>query len=108
MARVPTQTFLPSSDNAIARPPGRPLAHSSTLKPAGAFSLLTGISPAGVSVIRAGCGAFFDSAIAGGLPWCHAGGGLGLSWENAGAANAAATPAMISLFMVLAPLGGRY
>ena len=68
MTRVPTYTFLPSSLSAMARPPGRPLAQSSTLKPAGTLSFLTGISLAGVSVIFPACGASFEAACAGGLP----------------------------------------
>src|SRR5687767_12208742 len=83
----------------MARPPGRPLAHSSTLKPAGTLSLSTGISPAGVSVILPACGASLDSAIAAGLPWCQAGGGLGLSCASAGMVNAAATAAAMNVFM---------
>jgi hypothetical protein len=78
------------------------------LKPAGTLSLLTGISLAGVSVILPGCGASFESAIAGGLPWCHAGGGLGLSWDSAGAANADAIANAISFFMVSLSSGSRY
>src|SRR5262245_53618117 len=85
----------------MARPPGNPLAQTSALKPAGSLSLLIGISPAGVSVILPACGASFDSAMAGGLPWCHAGGGFGLSWDNAGAANAAATASATIFFMVI-------
>src|SRR5687767_3423879 len=98
MTRVPTYTFLPSSESAIARPPGNPVAQISALKPAGSFSLLIGISLAGVSVILPGCGASLDSACAGGLPWCQAGGGF--CWDIAGAANAAAIAKAMSFFMV--------
>src|ERR1700741_3231650 len=85
----------------MARPPGRPLAHNSALKPFGSLSLLSGISLAGVSVILPACGASFDSAIFGPLPWCHAGGGpfLSCAWTANDAAKAAATAAATSFFM---------
>jgi hypothetical protein len=66
------------------------------LKPFGSLSFSIGISLAGVSVILPGCGASFDSACAGGLPWCQAGGGLGCA--KAGAANAAETATAMTLF----------
>src|SRR5688572_30726747 len=81
----------------MARPPGRPLAQISTLNPAGTLSLLTGISLAGVSVILPGCGASFDSLIAGGLPWCQMGGGLGLSWAFTAPVTATRPPRRIAL-----------
>jgi hypothetical protein len=77
MARVPTQTFLPSSDSAMARPPGSPLAHSSTLKPGGTCSLSSFIWSGGVAVNLPACGASFDSVMFSGMPCFHIGGAAG-------------------------------
>src|SRR5260370_26084897 len=65
------------------------------------------MSAGAVSVIFGGKGASFDSAISGGLPCCHMGGGVGFACacEEANAARAA-TP--MSFFMASPPPSGRY
>src|SRR5512147_1910008 len=84
----------------MARAPGMPVAQISALKPLGSLSLLIGISDAGVSVMRPASGASFESAIAGGLPCCQAGGGAGLSCACADA-NAASRNAAIAVFFMV-------
>ncbi len=96
MARVPTHILVWSSFMVIARAPTRPVAQISALKPFGNFSLAIGISLAGVSVILPGTGASFESACAGVLPWCQAGGGAGLSCAKAAWTDRASTLAAAS------------
>src|SRR5687768_15856867 len=102
MTRLPRYTFFPESESTIARPPGKPLAHSSTLKPAGTLSLLTAISFGGVSVNLGGCPFSGELAIEAGLP-SPPGGGFGLSCPCAEIANAAAMARATSFFMVFYP-----
>src|SRR2546426_418369 len=98
--RVPTNT-VPLSPKAIERAPGMPSAHTSTLKPDGTLSLLTGRSLEGLPVISIANGCSVDSDIAGGLPCCQDGGGAaaGLSCACA-AVNAARTAAATTALMI--------
>jgi hypothetical protein len=72
----------------MARAPGMPLAQISTANPLGSFSLVIGISEAGVSVMRPASGASFESAMLAGWPCFQAG-----CWANAAAQAPARTAA---------------
>ena len=69
---------------------GIPLAHNSTLKPAGTLSLSVGISLAGNAVMPGGCGTKFKATCSGVLPCAHVGGIA----EAGGAAGACAKDAL--------------
>jgi hypothetical protein len=91
MVRVPAHT-VPELPRAIIRTPGMPLAHSSTLKPRGTFSLSRGISETGVTVILPACGASGDAALMSGMPCFQAGtfaGRLGFAAELSSTREAA-------------------
>src|SRR5215510_2715438 len=90
--RLLTNT-VPLSPSASERASGIPSVQTSTLKPAGSLSVLTGRSLAGRPAMCGANGCSVDSAIAGGLPPCQEGAGVaaGLSCAKADAANAAAT-----------------
>src|SRR5258708_223851 len=100
-----TVPLLPSASE---RDSGMPSAQTSTLKPAGSLSLLTGRSFAGRPVMCGANGCSVDSAIAGGLPCCQEGGGAaaGLSCARALAEKARATAMPMDLFMILSLLCG--
>src|ERR1700704_5027532 len=101
--RLLTNT-LPFPPRASERASGMPSAQTSTLKPAGTFSLSVGRSFVGRPVRCGANGWSVDSLSAGGLPWCHDGGGAaaGLSWAWA-TVNAAMTAAATATLMFLAP-----
>ena len=84
------------------RAPGMPCAQISTLKPVGTLSLSTVIFSSGVTVIGAACGASLESAMLGGMPCFHAGGGAAgccaLSSKAAVAANSAPRPMPVASF----------
>src|SRR5262245_27483564 len=98
--RLLTNT-VPLSPSASERASGMPSVQTSTLKPAGSLSVLTGRSLAGRPAMCGANGCSVDSAIAGGLPPCQEGAGVaaGLSCAKADAPNAAATTVAMS-FMV--------
>src|SRR4051812_35473930 len=97
--RLLTNT-VPLSPSASERASGSPSAQTSTLKPAGAFSLSSGSSLAERPVMCGANGCSVDSLMAAGLPCCHDGGGAaaGLSCACA-AANADNRARAISDFM---------
>ena len=70
-----------------------PLAQISALKPVGSLKLDTGMSAAGVTVMRPATGARVDVAIAPLRPWAHIGGGAGAGAGVAAATGAAAAGA---------------
>src|ERR1700704_3088857 len=105
--RLLTNT-VPLSPSASERASGMPSAQTSTLKPAGTFSLSVGRSLAGRPVRCGANGCRVDSASAGGLPCCQDGAGAaaGLSCARALAENASATAIPMDLFMSLGLLCG--
>src|SRR5258706_103615 len=76
-----------------------PSTHTSTLKPAGTLSVLTGRSLAGRPVMWGAKGCRVDSDNAAGLPCCHEGGGEPACCASAGNAKAAATANAIGFFI---------
>lgn len=74
----------------MARPPGKPEAQISTLKPAGMRSLSIGICEAGVTVSLPAKGASVELAMLAGMPCCQAGAGAGAAAACAHEAVAAA------------------
>src|SRR3954471_24118361 len=100
--RLLTNT-VPLSPIASERASGMPSAQTSTLKPAGTFSVFTGRSLAERPVMCGANGCSVDSDNAAGLPCCQDGGGAaaGLSCAKADAANAAATNAAMLFMAVL-------
>ena len=70
----------------MARPPGKPEAQISTLKPAGMRSFSIGICEAGVTVNLPAKGASVELAMVAGMPCCQAGAGAAACAHEAVAA----------------------
>src|SRR5215510_2315862 len=75
MARVPAK-IVPLSPRLIMRAPGMPLAHSSTLKPFGTFSLSSGIFSGAVTVSGVACGLRFRLCLVFAISACDWSSGL--------------------------------
>ena len=67
----------------MARPPGRPVAQISALKPGGSLILSIGMSAAGVTVSLPAKGAKVLLAMAAGMPCFQAGAGAAGAWAKA-------------------------
>src|SRR4051795_13207591 len=102
--RLLTNT-VPLSPIASERASGMPSAQTSTLKPAGTFSVFTGRSLAERPVMCGAKGCSVDSDNAAGLPCCQDGGGD--CCASAGTANAAAIANAI-VDLMESPLRNRY
>ena len=74
----------------MARPPGRPVAQISTLKPAGMRSLSIGICAAGVTVSLPAKGASVELAMLADMPCCQAGADAAGACAHEAVARAAA------------------